>query len=82
MCLHFMDNSFTKDNIKWSDRWQSVDDIPKEKIESWFSSALGYACKYWASHIDISDGIEELINGIGSFLELSCAPVVGGYSAC
>jgi len=68
LCLHLIHNSFSKNNIKWSDRWQSVDDIPEEKIESWFSGALGYACKFWASHVDISDGIEKFSTKLDRFL--------------
>jgi len=68
LCLHLIHNSFSKNNIKWSDRWESVDDIPEEKIESWFSGALGYACKFWASHVDISDGIEKFFTELDRFL--------------
>jgi len=68
LCLHLIHNSFSKINIKWTDRWQSVDDIPEEKIESWFSGALAYACKFWASHVDISDGIEKFSTQLDRFL--------------
>jgi len=51
MCLHFLDKSLTVDNISGSDRWQTVDTIVEQKkIESWISSALTYACMFWASH--------------------------------
>ena len=71
LCLHFMNKSLTADNISGSDRWQTVDAIVEQKkIESWISSALAYACIYWASHIDTGsvDEVESLSTELEHFL--------------
>jgi len=71
MCLYFMDKSLTVDNISESDRWQTVDAIiEQKKIESRISSALTYACMFWASHIDTGsfDEIRGLSKELDRFL--------------
>jgi hypothetical protein len=61
-----MNKSLVVDNISGSDRWQTVEDIVEQKkVGSCISSALAYACMYWASHID---GIESLSTELGHFL--------------
>jgi hypothetical protein len=69
LCLLFMDKCLTVDNISASDRWQTVDDIIKQKkVESCISSALTYACMFWASHIETDDEIESLSRELDGFL--------------
>jgi hypothetical protein len=69
MCLNLMDKALTVDNITRSDRWQTVDAITKQKkIVSYISSALGYACMFWASYVDTDDAIESLSMELDRFL--------------
>jgi hypothetical protein len=69
LCLHFMDKSLIIDNITGSGRWQTVDAITRQnKIETWISSALAYACIFWASHIDTNEEIHSLSTELEHFL--------------
>jgi len=69
LCFHVMNKSLIVDNISGSERWQTVETIVKQKrLEGFISSALAYACVFWASHIETSDEIDILSVELEHFL--------------